>query len=91
VRVALLAAGFYVARGRSMGRKEETTIALTPEAYRLRWVDRHEVLSAAWLGRWSRSGAKFPLGLAADAHPAFEISIRQHAQFQRTCVDAVER
>jgi queuine tRNA-ribosyltransferase len=91
VRVALLAAGFYVARGRSMGAKEETTIAFTPDAYRLRWMHREEVLSADWLARWSRSGAKFPLGLAADAHRAFETSIREHAQFKRTCVAAVER
>jgi queuine tRNA-ribosyltransferase len=90
VRVALLAAGFYVARGRSMGAKEETTIALTPDAYHARWSNRDEVLSADWLVRWGRSGAKFPLGLAADAHPAFENSIRQHAQFKRTCAEAVE-
>jgi queuine tRNA-ribosyltransferase len=62
-RVALLAAGFYIAQGRSIGPKAETTIALTPEAYRARWTDRTEVLSADWLGRWDRSGAKFPATL----------------------------
>jgi queuine tRNA-ribosyltransferase len=89
-RVALLAAGFYIAQGRSIGPKAETTIALTPEAYRARWVDREEVLSAAWLTRWDRSGAKFPAGLPVEAHPAFENSIRQHPQFQRPCLSGVE-
>ena len=32
VRGLMLAAGFYIARGRSMGPKDETTIALTPTA-----------------------------------------------------------
>ncbi len=35
-RAALLAAGFYVAKGRPAGAKEETTIALTPAALRFR-------------------------------------------------------
>jgi queuine tRNA-ribosyltransferase len=81
VRVALLAAGFYVAQGRSMGAKEETTIALTPAAYHARWRDRDEVLASAWLERWNRSGAKFPLEVAADQRAAFERTIREHAQF----------
>jgi queuine tRNA-ribosyltransferase len=90
VRVAMLAAGFYVARGRSMGAKEQTTIALTPAAYRARWLDRAEVLSGEWLARWNRSGAKFPSGLPVEAHGQFEISIRQHAQFQRDSSEVVE-
>ena len=90
VRVALLAAGFYVARGRSMGAKEETTIALTPVAYAARWTHRDEVLSEDWLVRWNRSGAKFPLGLAAAEHDAFERSIRNHPQFKRLSARGVE-
>ena len=82
VRVTLLAAGFYLARGRGMGPKEETTIALTPEAYRLSWVDRAEMLSGDWLARWERSGAKFPPGLEPAAETAFEDRIRGHEQFQ---------
>jgi queuine tRNA-ribosyltransferase len=90
VRVALLGAGFYVAQGRSIGAKEETTIGLTPQAFCARWADRDEVLSADWLKRWNRSGAKFPLGLPLDAQAAFENSIREHAQFKRACAGAVE-
>ena len=83
VRVALLAAGFYVAQGRSMGAKEETTIALTPAAYRASWRHRDAVLASAWLRRWGRSGAKFPAELAYEERDAFERSIREHEQFSR--------
>ncbi|HSH39312.1 MAG TPA: tRNA guanosine(34) transglycosylase Tgt [Chthoniobacterales bacterium] len=81
VRVALLAAGFYVAQGRRMGAKEETTMAFTPVAYQARWRDRNELLASAWLERWNRSGAKFPGELPHDERAAFEQSIRAHEQF----------
>ncbi len=77
IRVALLAAGFYVAKGRSTGEKTETTIALTS-----RDCSRHELLAADWLARWHRSGAKFPAEIHADHHSAFEQKIREHPQFQ---------
>ena len=80
-RVALLAAGFYVAQGRSMGAKEETTIALTPAAYHASWRDRDEILASTWLDRWNRSGAKFPAEVADEDRAAFEQSIRSHEQF----------
>ncbi len=77
-RAALLAAGFYVARGRSAGEKTETTIALTPAA----WRGQYELLAADWLGKWKRSCAKFPSEMHADQHPAFERVILAHPQFQ---------
>ena len=77
VRTLLLAAGFFVARGRSMGAKDETTIALTPAASR----SEREVLGAAWLERWERSQAKFPGELRAEEYEAFERTIRTHEQF----------
>ncbi|MHA3772442.1 tRNA guanosine(34) transglycosylase Tgt [Verrucomicrobiota bacterium sgz303538] len=83
IRVALLAAGFYVAKGRSTGEKLETTIALTPEALRSPFQGRHELLSADWLKKWNRSGAKFPVEIGADQHPSFEKMILGHEQFQR--------
>ena len=83
VRSALLAAGFYVATGRSIGAKEETTIALTPAALHREGGHRHTLLSSAWIGRWQRSQAKFPLGILPAEHAAFEGLIRTHAQFQR--------
>ncbi|MDQ3199957.1 MAG: tRNA guanosine(34) transglycosylase Tgt [Verrucomicrobiota bacterium] len=79
-RAALLAAGFYVAKGRSAGTKEETTIALTPPA--LPTSHPHQLLTLDWLGRWNRSGAKFPAEIAPEQRPAFEILIRQHPQFR---------
>jgi queuine tRNA-ribosyltransferase len=83
-RAALLAAGFYVAKGRNAGEKVETTIALTPEAYRAPSPCRHELLTADWLGKWRRSVAKFPADLHAEQHPSFERVIRAHEQFQRS-------
>ena len=76
-RVALLAAGFHVARGRSTGPKHETTIALTPAASK----DRRDMLGPEWLEKWERSGAKFPAEIAAEDRPAFAELIRNHAQF----------
>ena len=78
-RAALLAAGFYVAKGRSAGNVAETTIALTPAA--VLTAHGHELLSEEWLGKWSRSGAKFPAGIEAAEQGAFEQTIRGHGQF----------
>ncbi|MDQ6764518.1 MAG: tRNA guanosine(34) transglycosylase Tgt [Verrucomicrobiota bacterium] len=81
-RVALLAAGFFVAKGRNAGDKEETTIALTPKAWASDTRSQHELLSTQWLEKWQRSGAKFPAELPPDARASFEQIIRAHAQFQ---------
>jgi queuine tRNA-ribosyltransferase len=83
-RAALLAAGFYVARGRRAGPKLETTIALTPAACRARSRPGHELLTAEWLEKWHRSGAKYPAEIPAHQYPAFERAIRGHDQFQPT-------
>jgi queuine tRNA-ribosyltransferase len=82
-RAALLAAGFYVARGRNAGEKLETTIALTPAASRAPSSSRHELLAPDWLEKWNRSGAKFPGEIETHQYTAFEQSIREHVQFQR--------
>lgn len=78
VRVALLAAGFFVARGRSTGVKKETTIALTQSAA----TGHHELLGADWLAKWRRSHAQFPEGLPVGEHPAFAEKITEHPQFK---------
>ena len=89
VRVALLAAGFYIAQGRSMGAKEETTIALTPEAVHNAPSGAWLFLSSPWLARWRRSGAKYPPDLAADDQAAFERSILDHPQFKRSVAASI--
>jgi queuine tRNA-ribosyltransferase len=85
VRAALLAAGFYVARGRGTGPKAETTIGLTPRAA----VDAdgrevlhgRELLGEAWLAKWLRSDARAPPGTdASDA--SWQQAVRAHPQFQ---------
>ena len=77
-RVALLAAGFHVARGRGTGDKVETTIALTAEAVR----DAHNLLAADWLAKWRRSTARFPADLSAHEHPEWEDVVLRHPQFR---------
>ncbi len=81
-RAALLAAGFYVAKGRNAGEKTETTIALTPAAFSSAARDRHELLAADWLRKWNRSAAKFPPEMHIDQKPEFERVILGHLQFQ---------
>jgi queuine tRNA-ribosyltransferase len=81
VRAALLHAGFHVARGRSMGAKEETTIALTPEAVRASSRHHGQLLGPVWMEKWGRSGAKFPAEIPDEEQAAFEQIIRAHEQF----------
>ena len=81
-RAALLAAGFFVAKGRPAGAKEETTIAFTPAALGSPTTRRYELLASEWIGRWNRSQAKFPAELPAEQQPAFADQIRQHQQFR---------
>jgi len=81
-RTALLATGFYVARGRSTGEKQETTIALTPEARGFPSSCRRDLLSSDWLGKWHRSAAKFPSQMEAEHYPSFERVILDHEQFR---------
>ncbi len=78
IRAAMLVAGFHIGRGRSIGEKQETTIAVTPAAAR---DGRHELLGEEWLAKWKRSGAKFPAGLPAEECAAFERAILGHRQF----------
>ncbi len=83
VRAGLLSVGFSVAQGRNAGEKEETTIAMTPEAYGDDFsACRYELLGATWFGKWGRSAAKFPLELSTEDQAAFEKLIVEHRQFQ---------
>jgi queuine tRNA-ribosyltransferase len=79
-RAALLAAGFYVARGRASGAQEESTIALTSADA----LSNHayELLDSSWLGKWERSRARYPAGLPEAQRAALEERIRKHPQFQ---------
>jgi len=83
-RAALLAAGFYVARGRNAGEKLETSIALTAGALQRGLAGRRELLGRDWLAKWERSAAKFPGDIAPNERPAFEKIIREHEQFRNS-------
>jgi queuine tRNA-ribosyltransferase len=82
VRASLLASGFFVAKGIGTGPKAETTIAVSTSPQQVH-VHRGEVLLGVdWLGRWERSGARFPIGILENEIPSFETIIRNHQQFE---------
>jgi queuine tRNA-ribosyltransferase len=78
VRAAMLAAGFYVAKGSATGAKAETTIALSPRAA----AGEHgrELLGEEWLAKWRRSDARVPFG-ADPEDPSWQEAISGHPQF----------
>ena len=78
-RVAMLAAGFHVARGRNAGEKAETTIACS--ILESATARERDILGDHWLAKWERSAAKFPLDLQNDERAAFEHHIRARPQF----------
>jgi queuine tRNA-ribosyltransferase len=78
VRAAMLAAGFYLARGRGTGPKAETTIGLTPAAAAA--VHRHELLGLDWLAKWRRSETQVPLG-NLEHDDAWRAAVLGHPQF----------
>ncbi len=76
-RAALLAAGFYVARGRGIADRPETTVAFTAPG------SARELLGAEWLSKWNRSDAKIPASILPEERPGFEAAIAGHPQFRR--------
>jgi queuine tRNA-ribosyltransferase len=79
VRAALLAAGFYVAKGRGTGPKAETTIGLTPAAAGL--AHGRELLGGEWLGKWRRSERQAPMGASAGDE-SWREAVSGHPQFR---------
>ena len=78
VRAAMLASGFYVAKGRATGPKNETTVALSPLAA----AGNHgfELLGLDWLAKWRRSDAPAPPGSGPD-DSAWRDAVTHHPQF----------
>ena len=81
-RVAWLCSGFWVARGRNAGDKEETSIVCTPEALRERPGLRREFLGPEWLAKWRRSAARYPAGSTPEEQAEIERLITGHPQFR---------
>jgi tRNA U34 5-methylaminomethyl-2-thiouridine-forming methyltransferase MnmC len=75
IRVALLAAGFYVGHGISSGPKEETTQAAT------HLPDLEFPLAKKWFERWSRSRAQVPFECPPENEDALRALVRGHQQF----------
>ncbi len=87
-RAAMLAAGFWVAKGRATDVKAESTIAFTKAALTQGTASRHALLGASWLARWRRSHSRAPADVAVSELPAFEAVITDHPQFQPASADA---
>jgi queuine tRNA-ribosyltransferase len=79
IRAAMLAAGFYVAKGRGTGPKAETTIGLSARAAAA--VHGRELLGQEWLGKWRRSDAQAPFGTGADDE-SWREAVAAHPQFR---------
>ncbi len=78
VRAAMLAAGFFVAKGRGTGPKLETTVGLTSRA--ATGTHGFELLGAEWLAKWQRSDAQVPFGSDAG-DPSWRSAVTSHPQF----------
>jgi len=81
VRSSLLRAGFFVAAGVGTGPKSETTVAFTHADGASLHPLAPGLLGKTWLGRWSRSHARYPEALPEADRPAYDASIRGHPQF----------
>jgi queuine tRNA-ribosyltransferase len=85
VRAALLAAGFYVAKGRGTGPKAETTIGLTPraatDAEGRELSHGRELLGEEWLAKWRRSDAQAPMGIDPN-DASWHQAVKEHPQFR---------
>ena len=81
LRVALLAAGFFVAQGIGTGPKPDTTIAFTSLSGSKDHPLSPRLLGVSWLAHWRRSGAKFPGTVTDKDKPYFENLIESHPQF----------
>jgi queuine tRNA-ribosyltransferase len=78
VRAAMLAAGFYVAKGRATGLKGETTIGLSARAAAT--VHGRELLGQEWLAKWGRSDAQVPFG-STEHDDLWRAAVLAHPQF----------
>lgn len=79
VRAAMLAAGFYVAKGLATGPKGETTIGLSARAAAA--AHGRELLGPEWLAKWARSDAQVPFG-STENDVAWREAILAHPQFR---------
>ncbi|HTB87055.1 MAG TPA: tRNA guanosine(34) transglycosylase Tgt [Steroidobacteraceae bacterium] len=79
VRAAMLAAGFYVAKGRATGPKGETTVGLSPRAAAA--AHGRELLGQEWLAKWRRSDAQVPFG-STDQDDSWREAVLAHPQFR---------
>ena len=75
----MLAAGFYVAKGRATGLKGETTVGLSPRAAAA--AHGRELLGQEWLAKWRRSDAQVPFG-STEQDDSWRETVLAHPQFR---------
>ena len=80
VRGALLAAGFYVGRGRGTGPKSETTVAFTSLEGETGDIN---LLGRDWLEKFGRSSARFSDDCSCEEKNLIEKLVITHPQFYR--------
>jgi queuine tRNA-ribosyltransferase len=78
VRAAMLAAGFYVAKGCATGAKGETTIGLSARAAAA--AHGRELLGQDWLAKWRRSDAQAAFG-STEQDQSWRAALLGHPQF----------
>jgi len=79
VRAALLAAGFYVAKGVESGPKSETTVAFTQID---EFTENFTLLGDQWLQRFERSTSQFSENESIKNKDIIYDSVKKHKQFQ---------
>lgn len=78
VRSALLAAGFFVAKGAASGPKTDTTIAFSQLSL---LGPEFTLLDNEWLSRWERSDSQHADGLPEQESDDIKTRVRRHPQF----------
>jgi queuine tRNA-ribosyltransferase len=83
-RAALLLAGFYVAKGKGSGPKQDTTAAIKLDSPKA--AQHFEFLDSSWLERWTRSDNKLPEDLKSEELETLAIRLKAHPQFSKTAI-----
>jgi len=86
IRALFLSNGWYVAKGKSIGRRPECTLAVSPAGNAIGLLPSSSSSSAAlldknWLAKFLRSDRPFPLELGSFAQEKRRSIVLQHQQF----------
>lgn len=81
-RAMFLSNGWYVAHGGPVGRRSESTLAVSPAGFRSGFMPPFvELLGSVWRGRFLRSDKPWPMRLAPSEQMARRVQVLEHPQF----------